>query len=238
MLKSAKVVKGSLKQDQLSELPLLEPLSQSTAEEFSGLCKLLPPIRESCLTYDEVSDINSTMRICFGESYMKTLLLHEYSCAVFFQNELYGSVDSHHANSSLVYVGTGHRSSGGTTCSRPGFVRKYVKVVVLLNVPSTQPTQLLPAETGPVSPNCHNPNCVAVYLAAVNWLDVHPYKDWFGAPVEVWQKPIRHPQPDTFVPITNILCRCAYVTKKVRFNRVMEEEITAVIPINHFTGLL
>ena len=45
MLKSAKVVKGSLKQDQLSELPLLEPLSRSTVEEFSGLCKLLPPIR-------------------------------------------------------------------------------------------------------------------------------------------------------------------------------------------------
>lgn len=44
MLKSAK---GSLKRDQLS---LLEPLSQSTAENLSALCKLLPPI--SCLTYD------------------------------------------------------------------------------------------------------------------------------------------------------------------------------------------
>ena len=62
----------------------LEPLSQSTVENFSALCKLLPPIRESCLTYDEVSDINSTMRICFGESYSKTLLLHEYSRASFF----------------------------------------------------------------------------------------------------------------------------------------------------------
>ena len=62
------------------------------------------------------------------------------------------ALDYHHANSSLVYIGTEHRSSGRTTCSRPGFVRKYVKVVVLLNVPSTQPTQLLPTETGPVSP--------------------------------------------------------------------------------------
>ena len=68
ILKSAKLVKGSLKQDQPSELPLLEPLSQSTANIFSGLCKLLPPIREGCLLYDEVPDIN---RICFGESYSK-----------------------------------------------------------------------------------------------------------------------------------------------------------------------
>ena len=183
MLKSAKVVKGSLKLDQLSELPLLEPLSQCTAEKFSALCKLLPPIRESCLTYDEVSDINSTMRICFGESYGKTLLLHEYSRASFFQNELYGCVDSHHANSSLVYVGTGHRS-GGT--NRPGFVRKYVKVTVLLNPPPTTPqsTQFLSSETE--SPNLHPHHRVTVYLAAVNWLDVHPCKDWFGAPVEVW----------------------------------------------------
>ena len=171
MLKSARVVKGSLKRDQLSELPLLDPLSQSTVENFSALCKLLPPIRESCLTYDEVSDINSTMRICFGESYSKTLLLHDYSRASFFQNELYGCVDSHHANSSLVYVGTGHRSGGA---NRPGFVRKYVKVTVLLNpppAPPSQSTQLLPSEIE--SSNIH-PRRVTVHLAAVNWLDVHP----------------------------------------------------------------
>ena len=114
------------------------------------------------------------MRICFGEAYCKTLLLHEYSRASFFQNELYGCVDSHHANSSLVYVGTGHRSGGA---NRPGFVRKYVKVTVLLNpppAPPSQSTQLLPSEIEP--PNLH-PRRVTVHLAAVNWLDVHPCKD-------------------------------------------------------------
>ena len=105
-------------------------------------------------------------------------------------------VYTHHANSSLVYVGTGHLS-GGT--NGPGFVRKYVKVTVLLNpppAPPSQSTQLLPFETE--SPNLY-PRRVAVHLSAVNWLDAHPCKDWFGTPLEVWQKTIRHCQPDTFL---------------------------------------
>ena len=152
---------------------------------------------------------------------VKTQLLHDATFRM-------SSIDSHHANSSLVYVGTGHHSSGGT--NRPGFVRKYVKVVVTLNsppIPRSPNTQLLPTEAE--SSNLH-PNRITVYLATINWLDVHPYKDWFGAPVEVWQKPICCLQSNTFLPLTDILCRCAYITKKVRFNRVMEEEITAVVP--------
>lgn len=38
MLRSANFVKGSLKHEQLHELPLLEPLSQSNAEKLSELC--------------------------------------------------------------------------------------------------------------------------------------------------------------------------------------------------------
>ena len=142
-------------------------------------------------------------------------------------------VDSHHASSSLVYVGMGHRSG---EANRPGFVRNYVKVTVLLNLSPATPSQSTQLPSEMESPNLP-PRRVTVHLAAVNWLDVHPCKDWFGTPVEVWQKPIRHCQSDTFVPVTDIVCRCAHTTKKVRFNRILEEEITAVVPLNHFCGL-
>ena len=88
MLSSANIVKGSLKHEQLSELPLMEPLSESNADKFNKLCKLIPPIREACLTSDDVSEIKLTMQACFGDSYGKTLMLHEYSSATLFSSEL------------------------------------------------------------------------------------------------------------------------------------------------------
>ena len=154
------------------------------------------------------------MQACFRDSYGKTLMLHEYSSATLFSSELYGSLGSLHASSSLVYVGRQYH--------RPGFVARYLRVTVLLNsnaAPSGNRT-------------------VAVSFAAINWLDEHPYKDWFGAPVDVWQKVIHHPVPHTFVPVTDIVCRCAYVSHRVRFTEGLEEDITAVVPMNHFAGLL
>lgn len=71
----------------------------------------------------------------------------------------------------------------------------------MLNLPATPSTLSTPTETE--SPNLH-PNCVTVYLAAINWLDVHPYIDWFGAPVKVWQKSICRLLPDAFVPVTDV----------------------------------
>ena len=214
MLRSANIVKGSLKHEQLSELPLMEPMSESNADKLSKLCKLIPPIREACLTCDNVSEINLTMKACFGDSYGKTLMLHEYSSATFFSSELYGSLGSLHANSSLVYVGRQYH--------RPGFVAKYLRVTVLLK-----------SNTAPSSNKT-----VAVFIAAINWLDEHPYRDWFGAPVQVWQKVTHHSMPHTFVLVTDIVCRCAYVSHKVTFSNELEEEITAVVPINHFSGLI
>ena len=38
-----------------------------------------------------------------------------------------------------------------------------------------------------------------------------------------------------FVPVTDTVCRCAYITKKVRFNRTLEE-ITAVVLLNRFVA--
>ena len=89
----------------------------------------------------------------------------------------------------MVYVGREHH--------RPGFVTKYLRVTVLLNL-NTVPS---------------SNRAVTVFVAAINWLDDHPFKDWFGAPVEVWQKhSMPHVRIHAFVPVTDIICRCAYVT--------------------------
>lgn len=214
MLTSSNIVKGSLKHEQLSELPLMDPLSQSNADKLSKLCKLIPPIREACLPHDDVSQINLNMKACFGGSFGKTLILHKYSSSILFGTELYGSLNSLHANSSLVYVGGRYH--------RPGFVTKYLRLTVLLSS-NSEPSKS---------------KTVTIFVAAVNWLDEHPYKDWFGAPVEVWQKVSHHSVPHTFVPVADIVCRCAFVSNKVKFNEELEEDITAVVPINHFSGLI
>ena len=76
-----------------------------------------------------------------------------------------------------------------------------------------------------------------VYFVAFHFLDEHPHKNCFDTPAEVWQK-MHNPQVSAFVPIRDIVCRCAYIITKVKFNRYLLEDITAVAPINNFTGLV
>lgn len=121
IFKTTGIAKGSLKYDQLCELPFMERLSLPTVKRYSEVCKLVSPIRETCLVSEELSDINRRMESCFAEFYHKTLLLHEYSNSAFFLNELFGSSGTHSANSSImVYVRT--RTNDSET-RRPGIVR-------------------------------------------------------------------------------------------------------------------
>ena len=43
--------------------------------------------------------------------------------------------------------------------------------------------------------------------------------------------------PETYVPVVNIICRCAYLVEQVKFNRILEEEVTIVVPVYNFFGL-
>ena len=101
--------------------------------------------------------------------------------------------------------------------TRPGFVIKYLKVNIVLNNPSQ--TTELSSGTSPIY-----------------FLDEHPHKEWFGPPAKVWQKVVSH-EVNAFIPIRDIICRCAYVTRRVQFKPELEEEITAVVLINYFAGL-
>ena len=111
-------------------------------------------------------------------------------------------------------------------------VRKFNKVTALCK-------SLLQDENGEDDMDtCTDTQTVPVYMAAVNWLKEHPCKGWFECPVQVWQKFNPCSSADAFIPVSNVLCRCAYTNKTVKFNQLLEESVTVVVPINHFSGLI
>ena len=153
--------KGSLRSHELREIPLLQPLSLNNVGHDA--CKLLPAVKQNCLQPGEVHCINDLMRIHFEESFVRTLLIYDYSRAAMFNDEVYGSINSQHANSSLVCVRIRHNANGQTT--RPGFVVKYMKVNVIVK------SSFQDRETS-----------ILVNVAAIHYLDEHPNKEWFGSP--------------------------------------------------------
>ena len=150
-------LQGSLKYEQIPELPLKSQLSSENASSYSEYCSLIPPVREGCLQSDEVASIEKTLRSYFGDSLVQILVIHAYSKAVVFRGTLYGSIQCSHANSSLVYV----LKDSDPNISHPAFVQKYLSVQVLLNNNSSQQR-------------------VTVFLAAINWLIEHDMKNFFG----------------------------------------------------------
>ena len=61
-------------------------------------------------------------------------------------------------------------------------------------------------------------------------------KSYFGS-AYVWTLMLQSSRfPDAYIPITDVLCRCAHVTETVNFNAVFDT-VTIIVPINHFCGL-
>ena len=144
------------------------------------------------------------------------MLIHTYSHAIQFSGDLYGSLNSIHCNSALVLA----KSNGGILI--PGFIKKFVKVNTILKFPDDV------GEKGVVD----------IYLAAINWLHEHPKKSWFIPPVEVWRKFCPCVQSDSFIPVTNIVCKCAYLVDTIKFSQILEDTVTIVVPVYNFAGLL
>ena len=200
--------KGSLKYEVLSELPLLLPLSTSTVNEYGTLVKLLPPVKEKCLNSDEVVCVDSLMRLYFGTAFVKTSMFCTYSSRIKFQGIMYGSCESLTRSSSMVYVET------FSADAKPAIIRNFVAVSVLLQT-SEYP----------------QPHKAVVFLACVDWLLEHEEKNFFGSPVEVWQRYVCSPgiTGNTYIPVVCIKCRCAHVNHAVQFNRTLREEVTIEI---------
>ncbi|SMN01766.1 hypothetical protein SPONN_25 [uncultured Candidatus Thioglobus sp.] len=215
LFRSHGCVKGSLRHDVIPELPLLLPLSPSTCVEYGKLGKLLPPVKEKCLNSEQLSSINSLMRSYFGESFVRTLMFYTNSSRLLFQGVSYGCHNSLAHSSSIIYVET-------SIDTKPAVIRNFISVSVLLQAESD------------IEPNKGN-----VVLAGVDWLQEHEKRNFFGSPVEVWCKYTVGPGSSchAYVPVVCIKCKCAYLDHVVQFNPLLKEEVTLVVPMNHFTGL-
>ncbi len=69
LLQPFQSVKGSLKYQEIPELPLLTRLSPTNVATFGEFCYLVPPVREGCLEADELAAIESTSEISTSEPY-------------------------------------------------------------------------------------------------------------------------------------------------------------------------
>jgi len=209
ILDSFQSTKGSLKYDNLPDLPVFQ-LSLTNLETVNQYCKLLYPIKEACLCAADLNSVDSTLKAIFGMLHVRTLMLHKASKAVIVYNTLYGTRNSIHQNSPMVYI----QSVSGSV---PAVVNNYITVTAMFQIENS--TKL-----------------IDVTMAGVSWLLPHQHKEWFGLPIEVWRvlNPSNH--PDAYVPVTSLLCRCAYVTEKVTFG-VIEDLVTIAVPINDFSGL-
>ena len=213
------MLKGSLKHQELPELPLLTEPSVSNFVNNSQSYKLIPPITEGYLNPDEYAAIEQLMKDILGIAYQRTLLLYQYSSAAYIGGELYGALNSLHSNSAMLYARNGNSNC---SCALPGVTIKFLKVNIILNVPN------------------HDDKTVEMYLSGLNWLQEHPEKNWFPSPVEVWRKmnlPTFHNQPSSFIPMSNIICRCVYIEESIKFSRVLDEIVTVVVPLSNFYGL-
>ena len=210
LLNDFQVSKGSLQYEALPDLPFTT-LSAANIEIINKSCRQLYPIKEACFSSAELECIDTSLKTYFGTEYDRTLMLHKVSRAIVYCDILYGSVNSIHSKSSLVYI-----KSDSDNIIAPAFVQKYIIVTTILKQGTNK--------------------TVPITLACINWLQSHQHKDWYGAPVEVWRN--FHPSihPDAYVPVTGLLYRCAYITESVTFG-LRSEAVTVVVPINNFVGL-
>ena len=186
-------VKGSLKQEDLLELPCILDLSLSSQDEINKRCELLPPIKEGCFSTSDISLIEESLRSCIGDHYVRTLMLHKYSKCARFHGELYGSRNSIHSGSSLLLVKHCTQPYNLT----PGFAVKFFNVFVIVNEGlGSRQTQ----------------KTISVYLASISWLDEHEQRDWFGQPILVQSTSVGNCSI-SFVPFNNISCKCAHISQ-------------------------
>ena len=102
LLKPFLVSKGSLRYEELPELPLVSDISPSTIDFINQSCKLVSPIKEDCLNSDEHEAIDSLLKEILGNTYKRTMLLYCWSSAAYIGGALYGSINSIHFNSAMI----------------------------------------------------------------------------------------------------------------------------------------
>lgn len=127
LLNNIQPSEGSLNYENFIDLPV-PMLSLANIELINTLHVSVYPIKEACLCSEELEMIDSTLNMHFGSAYtcIRTLIQHKVSRGIKLCGTLYGSINSIHRKSSLVYV-----KSHSSACSL-AFVQKYITVNTLL----------------------------------------------------------------------------------------------------------
>ena len=94
--------RGSLHYETLPDLPITV-LSVANLENINKLCRQVYSIKEAVYSA-ELECIDITLKIYFGIAYVKTLMVHKVLHAVMYWGNRYGSVNSVHSRSSMVYI--------------------------------------------------------------------------------------------------------------------------------------
>ena len=94
------ISQGSLNYENFTDLPM-PPLSLAIVGFIDTLIDSLHPIKEACLSSEELDVIDSTLKLYFGNAYIQTLMLHKVSRGITSCGLLYGNI---HNKFSMVYV--------------------------------------------------------------------------------------------------------------------------------------
>ena len=192
---------------------ILSPFKKTAINEANNCCKLLPPIKEKAFLPLDLQLIDACFCSCFGEEYIRTLILHKASKSIIFNGDIYGTFSSRQKNNSLIIVR--ERKENGTIHECVCMIVGFVKCTALMKNGSTGSVQK------------------DFTLVKIIKLQEHDQRHYYSQPVQVFLKPELHLNNSfIFFHLSCVLCRCAYTTF------VNDCSAIVVVPSNPYSGLL
>ena len=119
---------------------IISPSEKSTLYEANNCCELLPPIKEKAFLPDDMQLINACFSNCFGQEYVRTLLLHVEAKSLLFNGDIFGTCYSRQQRDSMIIIREKKENGiiDDCICTILGFVKctvimNFVKTGVCLN---------------------------------------------------------------------------------------------------------
>lgn len=188
------------------------PCEKQAILEANRYCKFLLPTKEKGLIVTDREQLNTSLTVFFGEAYKMTYILYKESKSIVFNGDLYGTYFSRQKNSSLVVIQ--NRTPTQEIVQYPCFIVNFVKCTVELS----------------------NSSNVELVMCKLFPLEGSLHRHYYTKPVEVWKMPytdsFHEPNSFIFLPLSCILCRCAYSVF------VNDSSCVTVVPCNRYAGLI
>ena len=189
--------------------------------------ELLPPLKERVLNHLQLPCVESSYRSLLSPNYVQTLRIYKSASQARIRGELYGCAHSRNKKRSIALVRI--RTCDGTnledTLSEPASTCMYRPAIIK---EFCAHTSFVKNGTEEKSEN--------TYMAHVSFLKEHPQRSWYGRPgtVQVWDSELEFEGAQNYVPIGNVLCRCAYTEVKLPPTYTCA---LAIVPLNKYTGI-